>query len=127
MELRANHGDVYLSLPRCFRGPITIRTRDDRIAFSPAFGKRTALISDVSGDRVYFVGDRPRGGRWRNGHNGDNSETVEDLLDQISIDGKYTSVRIRWDGEEEVPFMLPDPWKAFWSGAERFFATGRVV
>ena len=80
------------------------------------------MISDVSGDRVYFVGDRPRG--WRND---DNSGTAEHLLDQISIDGKYTSVRIRWDGDEEVPFMLPDPWKAFWSGAERFFATGRVV
>ncbi|KAH9995067.1 hypothetical protein BJV77DRAFT_992325 [Russula vinacea] len=78
MDLRADHGDVYLSLPRCFRGPITIRTRDDRIAFSPAFGKRTALISDM-------------------------------------------------DGDEEVPFMLPDPWKGFWSGAERFFATGRII
>jgi len=124
MELRSNHGDVYVSLPRCFRGPITIRTHDDRIAFSRAVRERTALISDISGIRVYFVGDRPRSGKWSTSDNGD--ETAEGLLDEILVDGKYTSVRINWEGDEEVPFMILNPWMSLVGGAERLFTTGRL-
>jgi hypothetical protein len=126
MALSANYGDVSLSLPRCFRGPITIRTGDDRIAFSPALGERTALISDVPGVRVYFVGARPRGGKWGSGDGDDNGETAEDLVDELSIDGRYISVRINWDGEEDVPILMPNPWQVFCGGAERFFTSGRV-
>jgi hypothetical protein len=125
MALRANYGDVSLSLPRCFRGPITIRTGDDRIAFSPALGDYASLISDVSGIRVYFVGARPRSGKWGNGGS-DSDESVEDLLDGLTVDGKFTSVRINWDGEDEVPIMRPSGWQVFCGGAERFFTTGRV-
>jgi hypothetical protein len=85
MQLRAVYGDVSLSLPRCFRGPITIRTGDARIALSPAFAERAALISDVPGVRIYFVGDRPRGGKWGYGDTNDNGETDDDLLDEITI------------------------------------------
>ena len=91
MELRANFGDVYVSLPRCFRGPITIRTRGDRVSFSPALEESTALISDLSGVRVYFVGERPRSGKWGKSSS---SETKEDLLDELSVEGRFTSVRI---------------------------------
>jgi hypothetical protein len=126
MELRANFGDVYVSLPRCFRGPITIRTGDHRIVFSPVFAKRAALMSDVSGVRVYFVGDRPRGGTWGNGDDSNNGETVKESLDELTIDGRYSSVRINWDGEEEVPIMVPNGWQVFCGGAERFFTSGRV-
>ena len=109
IELRANYGDIYVSLPRYFRGPITIHTRDDRIALSPALEERTALISDVLGVRVYFVGDRPLGGKWGNGGNSTNGKTVEDLLDELSVSGRFTSVRINWEGDEELPFMKPNP------------------
>jgi hypothetical protein len=90
IELRANYGDVYVSLPRCFRGPITIRTGDDRIALSPALEEHTALISDVPGVRVYFVGDRTRVGKWGNdGDNSDNGGAVEDSsLHGLSVSGK---------------------------------------
>jgi hypothetical protein len=123
MELRAHYGDVYVSLPRCFRGPITIRTGDDRVAFSPALGKRAALISDVPGVRVYFVGDRPLSGKW--GDKTYTSKTVEEL-DELSIDGRFTSVRVNWDGEDEVPIMMPSPWHVFCGGTQRFFISGRV-
>ena len=126
MQLGSNYGDVFLSLPRCFRGPIAIRTGDDRIAFSPAFGAQTAWVSDISGVRLYFVGTRPRGGKWGTANNGDNEETEEDLLDEITIDGRFTSTRINWDGEEDVTFLAPNPLLSFCSGAERFFTTGRV-
>ena len=86
------------------------------------------MISDVPGVRVYFVGDRPRAGKWgSDGDNGDNDGTVEDSsLDELSVSGRYSSVRINWDGEEEVPHMMPSGWQGFCGGAERFFTRGRV-
>ena len=126
MELRAYYGDISVSLPRCFRGPITIRTGDDRIALSPALEERTALISDIPGVRVFFVGDRPRSGKWGSVDDSDNVESLEDSLDELTVDGKYTSVRFNLDGEEEVPLMKPSGWQVFCGGAQRFFTSGRV-
>ncbi|KAI9440693.1 hypothetical protein H4582DRAFT_1488374 [Lactarius indigo] len=106
IDLRAN-GDTSLSLPRCFRGPITINTSHERIAFSAALEERTAPVSDVKGVRVYFVGDRPRSGPW----GGDNDKQAEgaspeEPLDVLFVGGWYnTSVRINWDGEPELPQM----------------------
>jgi hypothetical protein len=124
--MHANYGDVLVSLPRRFRGHITIRTSDERIAFSPALKECTALLSDVPGSRVYFVGDRSRGGAGGTGR-GDETPLAEDEpLDELSVGGKYTSVRINWDGEAEPPGMWPDGWTSFFSGADRFFSTGRM-
>jgi hypothetical protein len=76
IELRAFHGNVSLSLPRSFRGPIIIYTGDDRIRFSPEFSERVTLLSDVSlpGVRTYFVGDRPEGGEWGYGDTSDKTD-----------------------------------------------------
>ena len=106
---------------------MTIRTGDERISLSPALDEYASLISDVPGIRVYFVGARPCSGKWGNGGSGsDNGESVEDLLDELTVDGKFTSVRINWDGEDEVPTMMFSGWQAFCGGADRFFTTGRV-
>ena len=127
--MHANYGDVSVSLPRHFHGHITIRTSDERIAFSPALKDCTALLSDVPGSRVYFVGDRPRGGAGGMQQNDDEGETLlveDEPVDELSVGGKYTSVRINWDGEEEPPMMWPDGWMSFLSGADRFFSSGRM-
>jgi hypothetical protein len=126
IELRAFYGDVSLSLPRSFRGPITIRTGDDRIAFSPAFAERVVLLSKVSlaGVRTYFVGDRPEGGKWGYGDTSD--KTDDNLLDSITVYGKYTCTRINLDGEELVPTMGLNVWKSFRSGVERYFSRTRT-
>ena len=120
--------ETYVSLPRYFRVPITIRTGDDRVALSPALKEHTALISDVPGVRVYFVGGRPRVGKWGNdGDNSDDGGTVEDSsLDELSVSGRYLSVRINWGGEEGMRLMMPSGWQGFCGGAERFFTRGRV-
>ena len=106
MEMRADFGDVCVSLSHCLRGPITIRTGNDRIAFSPALKERTALVSDIAGIRVYFVGDRPRSGKWGGPGSNDNREILEDSFDELLVGGRFSSVRINWDGEEEVPLIL---------------------
>ena len=110
-----------------------IHTSHDRIAFSPAFKERTALLSDVQGVRMYFVGDRPRSGRWRGSDNTEEGEETagedgspEEPLDGLLVDGWHSSVRIRWDGEPELPHMNQDGWTSFCMGTGRFFTTGRV-
>jgi len=134
IDLRANYGDVSLSLPRCFRGPITIRSSHERIAFSPALEERTAPLSDVLGVRVYFVGDRPLSGLWR-GDDDDSSEGEESAgvgihpeepLDELSVFGWHTSVQIRWDGEPELLQMKQSCWENFCMSTTRFFTKGRV-
>ena len=117
LDLRTTYGDISLSLPRCFRGPIKIHTAHQRIAFSPAFEECMALLSDVQGVRVYFVGVRPRSGKWRGGNKAEEDEenegaggSPEGSLDGLSVSGWHSSVRIRWDGEPELPFMNQDGW-----------------
>jgi len=123
IELRADYGDVFVTLPRCFRGPITIRTGDERIALSTGLAECTALLSDVPGVREYFLGERrpkeSRGGGKLNG-------TPEEPLDELVVRGKFTSVRINWVGERDLPEVELDPWWAFCSGADRFFTSGRL-
>jgi hypothetical protein len=54
---------------------------------------------------------------------GDETPLAEDEpLDELSVGGKYTSVRINWEGrgEAEPPGMWPDGWTSFFSGADRF-------
>jgi hypothetical protein len=82
--------------------------------FSPAFEERTALLSDFKGIRVYFVGDRPRS--WMLWNDDDNNKEGEETaacsgispdgpLDKLFVSrcGLGVSVRIRWDGEPELP------------------------
>ncbi|KAI0295355.1 hypothetical protein B0F90DRAFT_1751074 [Multifurca ochricompacta] len=128
IDLRANYGDISLSLPRCFRGPVTIHTTHERVMFSPALEECTAQLSDVHGVRVYFVGDRPNTGKWRSGEEENYAtDSPEEPLDELSINGRHTNVRIIWDGESELPEMKLNGWENFCYGAERFFTTGRVV
>ena len=122
--MRAHYGDISVSLPRCFRGPITISTGDERVAFSPALEDCMSLLSDIPGLRVYFVGERPLQGKWGNGNKKDGSSG--DPLDELSVGGRFSSVRINWDGERELPVMRPSGWHNFCGGTERFFTSGRV-
>ncbi|KAH9066823.1 hypothetical protein EDB87DRAFT_1782634 [Lactarius vividus] len=130
IDLQAKYGDISLSLPRCFRGPITIRSSHERINFSPALEERTAPISDVQGVRVYFIGDRPRSGQWRSDDDKEGElgagAAPEEPLDELSVGGWHTSVRINWDGEPELPQMNQNGWENFCMGSARFFTSGRV-
>jgi hypothetical protein len=132
--VRAYYGDISVSLPRCFRGPITISTGDDRIVFSPALEEYMALLSDVPGFLVYFVGERPFKGKWgsasgtsgEEGEEDDSESSAGEPLDELSVGGRFSSVRINWDGEMELPVMRPSGWQNFCGGTTRFFTSGRV-
>ncbi|KAH9027191.1 hypothetical protein EDB84DRAFT_1677547 [Lactarius hengduanensis] len=62
IELWANYGDVSISLPRCFRGPIMIRSHHERIAFSSELKKRTPKLSESDVDGVRGAGRRSEEG-----------------------------------------------------------------
>ena len=44
-------------------------------------------------------------------------------MDELTIDGRYTSVQINWDGEDDVPIMTSNGWQVFCSGAKQFFTS----
>jgi len=127
IALRASHGSISFSIPRCFRGPITIWSTHGRIAFSPDLERSTALLLDVNGGRVYFVGKRPLTGKWRSGEENDAKGREEDPLDELSVGGIHTSVRFNWvDEPEVVPETKPNRWEDVRFGAKRFLTTGRL-
>ncbi|KAN0134748.1 hypothetical protein V8E53_007533 [Lactarius tabidus] len=105
--ITAYNGDVSLSLPRFFRGIMTIISPPGRIVFSPALKKRTALLSDVDGICVYFVGNRPRSWMlWIDDKEGKEGAAGTDMYPEESLDELFvgncdTGVRIRWDGEPD--------------------------
>ena len=77
---------------------------------SPAFEKRTALLSDVGGIRVYLVGDIPC--FWMLWSDNDDKKEgkagpacsdiyPEEPLDKLLIGSGNSVVWIRWDGESD--------------------------
>lgn len=106
IELRTTCGKVYLSLPCCFHGLITIHCSRAGIELFPALEKRTALLSDVQGVRVYFVGDRPRS--WMSWGDDDDKEGEEgagvdrypeEPLDNLYVGSGHEGVKICLEGE----------------------------
>ena len=107
IDLLAINGKVSLSLPRWFRGLMTIKSSQRGIMFSPTLEERTALVSDVQNICVYFVGDRPRSWRWRNDDDNDEegpgANGYEEELDKLFVGAEHQGVEIRWEGELELP------------------------
>ncbi|KAN0134722.1 hypothetical protein V8E53_007507 [Lactarius tabidus] len=103
IHIRA-HGGISLSLPCFFRGLITIRPSREAITLSPALEERAALLSDVTGARVYFVGNRPRS--WmlskEEAAAGAGSDSDEPL-DRLSVGSWSSALQIYWDGEPGFP------------------------
>lgn len=85
-----------------------------------------SLLSDVPGFRVYFVGERPLKGKWGSDNADKEGEPSGEPLDELSVGGRFSSVRINWEGEEELSEMRPSGWHAFCGGTTRFFTSGRV-
>jgi hypothetical protein len=150
IEICANSGDVSVSLPRCFRGEITIRASSERVAFSPALGACTAQLLDIPEERVFFVRDELcEGGEWRNGNSNSDEgsdgskgqgRSPEEPQDALLVHGGYRNVRLNWIGEEDLPeTRLPSRlgiavpnlkvgagWKAFWNDVGRLVLSSKV-
>jgi len=124
------HRDVSVSLPRCFRGTITILTPHERIAFSPDLAACMVPLLDIPKGRVYLVGGPQCKKKYQDDIKGDSYEgrfsswCSEEPRDSLIVDGVTSSLRINWVGEEELPEMKPPEkslWEAVWSGLQSVF------
>ncbi|KAH9954740.1 hypothetical protein BC827DRAFT_1272342 [Russula dissimulans] len=127
IEVFSWHRDVSVSLPRCFRGTITILSSHERIAFSPDLEACTVPLMDIQKSRVYFVGGPPRKEKCQEGDSDKGrfaSECPEEPRDSLIVDGVTSSLRINWVGEEELEEMKPPEknlWETLWGGLQRVF------
>jgi len=124
------HTDVSVSLPRCFRGTITILTSHERIAFSPDLAECTVPLMDIPKGRVYLVGGPGCKGKRQDDIEGYSDKgrfsswCSEEPRDSLIVDGVTSSLRINWVGEEELPEMKPPEknlWDTVWGGLQRVF------
>ena len=149
IEICVNWGDISVSLPRCFRGEITIRD-GDHVTFSPALGACTAPLLDIPEERVFFVRDELcEGGKRPNGNSNSDEDgggsksqgrTQEEPQDALLIHGVHMNVQLNWIGEEDLPetrlrsrigiivtnLKLGVRLKAFWNDMRRLVLPSRV-
>ena len=66
-----------ISIPRTFRGQLTLYTHHGRVLLSSALAPRAAMLSVLNRSHMYFVGERPSDNKWRTGMSGEGEEVDE--------------------------------------------------
>jgi len=96
IEARAHNGAITVTIPRPFRGQLTLHTDNGRVHLSPTLAPRAASLSALNGTHTYFVGERPSSGMWHTGE----SEGVGDKVDGLIASSKNGSIRVLYDDED---------------------------
>ncbi|KAI0264638.1 hypothetical protein BC834DRAFT_247513 [Gloeopeniophorella convolvens] len=111
IDARSHNGSVMITIPRSFRGQLTLHTDNGRVHLSPALAPRAAQLSSANGTHTYFVGERPSCGQWRTSAHGDGDE-----VDEASGWTKNGGVAVSYDDEStdtrKMPGMLSTLMKA---------------
>ncbi|KAH9962164.1 hypothetical protein BC827DRAFT_1267153 [Russula dissimulans] len=94
IEARTLNGSVMLTVPRSFRGQLTLHTNSGRVHLSSALALHAATLSTLNGTHTYFVGERPRSGTWDDGTNGDGEP-----VDVVMGSTKNGTVKVTYDDE----------------------------
>ncbi|KAJ7697251.1 hypothetical protein B0H17DRAFT_1052443 [Mycena rosella] len=92
LKAQSSNGSITLHLPRSFRGPVTILSRNGTIRFSSAVGAATTTFSEADHTRRCFVGDF--------------SDWTDDgawMGDEASIESSNGSVKVQFDAEPRAP------------------------
>jgi len=95
IEARGHNGSVTVSIPRTFRGQLTLHTHNGRVSLSSALAPRAAMLSGLNGSHTYFVGERPSDDKWRTGTSGEGEE-----VDEVIGWSKNGSVKVSYDDED---------------------------
>ncbi len=95
IEVRAHNGTITVTIPRSFRGQMTLHTDNGRVHLSPTLAPRAASLSALNGTHIYFVGERPSTGKW---HTGDSEDGDE--VDGLIASSKNGSIRVSYDDED---------------------------
>ena len=102
IEARGHNGSVTISIPRCFRGQLTLHTHNGRVQLSSALAPHAAMLSGLNGSHTYFVGERPRDDKWRTGTSGEGEE-----VDEVIGWSKNGSVKVSYDDEDVAGVRTP--------------------
>jgi len=102
IEARGHNGSVTISIPRCFRGQLTLHTDNGRVLLSSALAPRAAMLSGLDGTHTYFVGERPSDDKWRTGTSGEGEE-----VDEVIGWSKNGSVKVSYDDEDVAGVRTP--------------------
>ncbi len=95
IEARGHNGAITVSIPRSFRGQLTLHTDNGRVLLSSALAPRASMLSGLNGSHTYFVGERPDGDKWRTGTSGEGEE-----VDEVISWSKNGSVKVSYDDED---------------------------
>jgi len=97
IEAWSHNGSVAISIPRSFRGQLTLYTHNGRVDLSSALAPRAAKLSGLNRPHTYyyFVGERPSNDKWRTGTSGEGEE-----VDEAVGWSKNGSVKVSYDDED---------------------------
>lgn len=95
IDARSHNGAVAITIPRSFRGQLTLHTDNGRVHVSSALAPRTATLSNLDGTHTFFVGERPSDGKWRTGASKDGEE-----VDEVVGWSKNGSLKVSYDDED---------------------------
>ncbi|KAJ7131563.1 hypothetical protein C8R43DRAFT_1024708 [Mycena crocata] len=104
LNAQSSNGQVTIHVPRSFRGPLTLRTRNGTIRFSDALSADLTTFNEVSGTRRCFVGDFSDWADQRDVSDVKASVDVKPPLngwlgDEISVDTSNGSIKVKYDSE----------------------------
>ena len=95
IEAKGHNGSISVSIPRSFRGQLTLHTHNGRVALSSTLAPRAAMLSGVNDTVTYFVGERPVEDKWRTGTGGEGEE-----VDEVIGWSKNGSIKVSYDDED---------------------------
>jgi len=110
IEARSHNGSVAISIPRSFRGQLTLQTHNGRVHLSSALAPHAAMLSGLNGAHTYFVGERPSNDKWRTGASGEGEE-----VDEAIGSSKNGAVKVSYDDEDagvRIPGVLSSLFRA---------------
>jgi hypothetical protein len=109
IEVRAHNGSITVTIPRSFRGQLTLHTDNGHVHLSPSLAPRAAWLSAVNATHTYFVGERPGCGKWHTGESEDGDE-----VDGLIASSKNGSIKVSYDEENVTkgPGVLSSLFKA---------------
>jgi hypothetical protein len=102
IDARARNGAVTITIPRSFRGQLTLHTDNGRVHLSSALAPRAAALSNLDGTHTFFVGERPSDGKWHTGPGRDGEE-----VDEVVGWSKNGSVKVSYDDEDVSSMKSP--------------------
>jgi DUF4097 and DUF4098 domain-containing protein YvlB len=93
LKAQTSNGSIVIHVPRSFRGPVTIRTRNGSVRFSDALSVDLVTFNEVNNTRRYFIGDLS-----------DLTEQPEGWFgDEINLESSNGGIKLQYDAE---PILL---------------------